>query len=197
MNIHNTIKNQLQFSSKEKIVKQLGYSSIQKGLKTLDSFLESEDLYTWIHSGYYDFKYTAKQFLVKICSILDLSIDEVKKEIALQTSKHKDLKILNSSYIFVNTNFKRTSEPVFALVFLESSRRLKVETAQLESISLIVKEHYIKNNGQLNIWGKIQSYIFHHDNNTYTFDVNGKLIENNQEVLESKAILTLKGKEIL
>jgi len=195
MNIQNILKNHLQFSSKEKIAYQLGYNTTKKGIQALESFLEAQDLHSWLYSGYYDFRYTAEEFFIKICAILDVPFDEVTKEILVQKKKHDSLQQLKNNYIFVNTHFKRTTEPIFVLAVLEPIRRLKVQTDNLHSIAVFVKNHYFENNGQLKIWGKIDSYIFHKGDDIYTFDVYGKIIEN-EEVLETKAILKLKGKKL-
>jgi hypothetical protein len=197
MNIHNTLKNKLQFSSKEQIIKKLGYNSIGKGTQTIDAFLHSQNLCAWLHSGYYDFKYTAEEFLKKLCSILDIPQDELDIELQKQIQQYDEFCKLSSNYIFVNTNFKRTTEPVFALAFLESKRRLKIPTKDLEVISKIVKEHYIENNGALNIWGKIENYIFHSIDKTYLFDIDGNLVDSDDNISESKATLTLRGKRLI
>jgi hypothetical protein len=194
MNIQNALKNKLQFSSKEQIAQKLEYSSTAKGIQAIDAFLDSKNLYVWLHSGYYDFKYTAEGFLKKLCLILDIPYDELSIELQQLSI---EVQQLSSNYIFVNTNFKRTTEPIFALAFLESKRRLKVPTKDLEVVSKIVRQHYIENNGVLNIWGKIKNYVFHSANKTYIFDTDGNLVESDDDISESKATLTLKGKRLI
>ena len=202
MNIHNTIKKHLQHSHKEELASKLGYSSIKKATKALNTFLESEDLYSWLHSGYYDFKYTAEQLLRKIC--LEIGIDFTIVDIELQEYKkyYVEVQKLQNDYIFVNTNFRRTTQPVFVLALCESKRRIKLDakkyvfknkTEILELISKSVKQHYLSTKGTLGIWGKIENYIYHHKDKIFTFDTDGtKIIDD--EVDESKATLSVKGK---
>jgi len=119
-----------------------------------------------------------------------------EEELALQ----KEQKKLRSVYIYVNTNFKRTSEPIFVLAAMEYIRRLKVKDMLLfqtddemfETISTVVKNHYNENDGKLNLWGDIVSYNYHHyDGKQYVFDKDGNII--NDVVSESKATVSIKG----
>ena len=204
MNIHNTLKNKLQFSSKEQIIKELGYNSTEKGTKALDGFLKSKDLYTWIHSGYYDFKYTAEQLLKRLCVILDLDSKTVDDELQIQVKYYAELRRVQYNYIFVNTNFKRTTQPIFALAYSEAKRRIKLdakecifksETEILDIVSKTVKQHYLKTKGNIGIWGSIENYIYHHNDKIFTFDRDGNRITADT-VNESKATLSLKRKSL-
>ncbi len=123
---------------------------------------------------------------------------------AIRTSK--ELRKFKDSYIFVNTDFKRKGEPIFALAFCESQRNVifnkedlifKSDEEVLNLISDIVKQHFIETKGNIGIWGDIVSYVYHHRNGeTYVFDKNG-LLRDDEKVIESKAVLSLNGKEIL
>lgn len=124
-----------------------------------------------------------------------------KEELKLQ----EELKRFDNSYIFVDTHFKRTSEPIFALAFCESSRHLNIDKTRLtfkdldkilEYISCTVKKHYTENNGILKVWGEIKRYIFHFGNKTYIFDTDGTFLSENPENPEDKATLKLNRKDI-
>jgi len=120
-----------------------------------------------------------------------------QEELALQ----KELRKFHHCHIFVNTNFKRTSQPIFALALLESRRRIKIDAKELTFKSLdeilvivssIVKSHYKETQGDIGIWGKAVNYVYHHyDNKTYLFNHNGNEIEN-IVINESRAVLSLK-----
>ena len=120
-------------------------------------------------------------------------------EIRIELEKFKD------SYIFVNTNFKRKSEPIFALAFCEARRNIglnktglifKTDKEIFQIISKVIKEHYIDSDGNIGIWGDIANYVYHHsDGESYIFDIDGNLIKN-EIVLESKAILIIGGKKL-
>lgn len=116
---------------------------------------------------------------------------EIKKELL----KFKD------SYIFINTNFKRKSEPIFALAFCESQRNITLDKNNLifqsddkifYIISNVVKLHYIDTKGTIGIWGDIINYAYHHYNGkVYIFDNEGNQI-NNRVIVENSEVLRLK-----
>jgi len=117
-------------------------------------------------------------------------------------AKAKELRKFKDSYIFVNTNFKRKNEPIFALAFCEGERRISLDKNELifknddeifKIVSNIVKEHYEQSAGKIGIWGNIVNYTYHHSNDkVYVFDKNGDKIES-EPIYESKAVLRLKG----
>ena len=119
------------------------------------------------------------------------------EELALQ----EELRKLQGCYIFVNTNFRRKNEPIFALAFMEGIRCLNIPKEQFafksgdeifELVSEIVKEHYKENEGKLQLWGKIDNYFYHHkDEKVYTFSKDGIIIKN-KNTKESRATLSLK-----
>jgi len=117
-----------------------------------------------------------------------------------ELKEQKEIASLKRCNIFVNTNFRRKNEPIFALAMCEGRRNLPVDIESLlfksdeESLKIVgqfIKKHYIKSNGDLGIWGKIVNYAYHHkDSKSYVFDTNGVLLEN-VEVLQSRASLSL------
>ena len=180
----------------------LEYNSKQKAIKIIKSFLISKDLYSWVHSGYYDFKYTPKQFLRKICLVFELDYKNIESDLKKQEIYYDEIKRVQQNYIFVNTNFKRKNEPIFTLALLESRRRIKLNEKRfvfktkeesLDIVSLIVQEHFQIHNGNLSIWGKVVNYIYYHNAEKFTFSYNGKIIKNT-DVKDSRVILKIKGK---
>jgi hypothetical protein len=113
----------------------------------------------------------------------------------------KEYENFQGCYIFVNTNFKRKNEPIFVLAALEHRRRLslpkddlvfKTDEEIFKIIGNLVKNHFIKTGGKLDLWGKIANYNYHHkDGKSYVFDTNGNMVAD-EKVIESKAILSLK-----
>jgi len=113
----------------------------------------------------------------------------------------KELSKFKNSYIFINTNFKRKSEPIFVLACCERLRNIVLDKNKLifksddeifDIISIVIQENYINTKGKAAIWGDIVNYVYHHnDGKTYVFDTNGKKIEN-IKVFENRASLRLK-----
>ena len=123
------------------------------------------------------------------------------QELLLEAEKER----LKNCYLYIDTNFKRKSESIFVLAFMEYKRRVNYkdignlyfqsDSEILNMVSKFVKEDYFTCNGQIKIWGNIISYNWHHvDGKVYIFNTNGDYISKNKNNNESKAILTIKGK---
>jgi len=113
----------------------------------------------------------------------------------------KELLKFKDSYIFINTNFRRKSQPIFALAFCEGQRNIALDKNNLifksdkevfQIISDTIKNHYISTNGKIGIWGNVVNYAYHHnDGKVYVFDKYGNQIDS-KPIVESRASLRLK-----
>ncbi len=200
MKAYNTVKTNLKQSSIEVIAKQLGYNSTKTASKTIQSFLDTKNIYDWLNNAHYDLKYTSIGFFNKLCHIYKIDEEDINNELQEYEKIKAEIKKHQYSSIFVNTNFKRKNEPIFALAFLESKRNIRLDTdillfktddEILDLVSEVVKQHYVKNSGGLAIWGNIVNYVYHNsDNKRYIFNTQGIAIKD-VDVCETKATLTL------
>ncbi|MDP7037073.1 MAG: hypothetical protein QF453_03980 [Candidatus Marinimicrobia bacterium] len=201
MNLLSTIKAKLKKKPHKEVILIMGYQAVEKGEKSINAFLRSENLYDWLSSGHYDYKYTAEQFFVKLSAAINMDPKIVKSELGFYEKTVKEYERYEDVYIFVNTNFKRASQPIFTLALMESFRLIlpdkeslifKSDKDVLDIISDFVASHYKVNKGELNIWGKIDNYIYHHnDDKTYTFDKKGKLFKDAPKIFEDHASIQL------
>lgn len=96
-------------------------------------------------------------------------------------------------WLFVDTNFKRTSQPIFALAFLESQRRLSLPK-ELKMMPLQEQLDYLKSyiadyldsliaeDGNASVWGKPVGFYCHlSDTHGLKLGLNGELIEDVHE----------------
>lgn len=72
--------------------------------------------------------------------------------------------------LFVDTQFKRTTQPIFALAVCEHQRHIQLDDATLGAyfkadenhrialVGQVVREHYAQHGGRLGIWGTIGHY---------------------------------------
>ena len=111
----------------------------------------------------------------------------------------------NKPYIFVDTGFKRTTQPIFALAFMESHRRIPVspEINQMvieqrnPKIQSIIQQHYQDTAGELDLWGEILCYkYFITDSDALVFDVDGTVLSGIEGYAPTPATLTLNGKDL-
>ena len=188
------IRHKLRSMFKDRVVKCMGYDSTKRGLGTLEIFLMHEDVYDWIEGGYYDFEYTAVQFLSKLCEVLDIDAGVVERELKRDRKLSQAAKKFGSTYVFANTtdNSKSIpSQPIppMLLDFFKDRKILerpylvemvgKTDKEIFILISNIIKEHYADTKGRIFPWEDIVNYVYHHnDNKAYIFDIVGNQIEN-------------------
>lgn len=135
-----------------------------------------------------------------MCEIIDIDKDLVDKVLLDDRKYHAELERFKDSYIYVNTNFRRKNEPIFAFACLESHRRLKIslenllfktENEVLNSARDFIAQHHSMSKGDIGIWGKAINYVFHHNGNKYIFDTEGNRVYN-IDVPKTMATLKLK-----
>ena len=200
--IFEDIKEKIKLQNKTLLTKELGYSNLTKFEKTLNKFLQFENLYQWFEKGHYDLVNTAEDFFIKLSKALKIDENTINNEIKNITLYKHEVEKFKDSYIFVNTNFKRKNEPIFALALCENQRRIslyKIENLLFKTMDEIfeilskeIKKHYLQNKGTLKIWGKINSYQIHLFGKIYVFNINGNLKSNDVIVFENKATLKYK-----
>lgn len=200
--IFEDIKEKIKFQNKTLLTKELGYSNSTKFEKTLNKFFQFSTLYGWFQCGHYDLVNTAEDFFIKLSKALKIDEDTINNEIKNITLYKHEVEKFKDSYIFINTNFKRKNEPIFALALCENQRRIslyknenllfKTTDEILEILSIEIKKHYLQNSDKLGIWGKIVSYQVHLFDTIYILDTNGSLKSNDVIVFENKATLKYK-----
>ena len=200
--IFEDIKEKIKFQNKTLLTKELGYSNSTKFEKTLNKFFQFSTLYGWFQCGHYDLVNTAEDFFIKLSKALKIDENTINNEIKNITLYKHEVEKFKDSYIFVNTNFKKKNEPIFALALCENQRKIslykkenllfKSTDEMLEILSIEIKKHYLQNSDNLGIWGKIVSYQVHLFDTIYIFDINGNLKLNDVIVFENKATLKYK-----
>jgi hypothetical protein len=200
--IFEDIKEKIKLQNKTLLAKELGYSNLTKFEITLNKFFQFSTLYEWFQCGHYDLLNTAQDFFIKLSKALKIDENTINNEIKNITLYKHEVEKFKDSYIFVNTNFKKKNEPIFALALCENQRRISLYKKEnllfkstdeiLEILSIEIKKHYLQNSDNLGIWGKIVSFQVHLFNTIYIFDTNGNLKSNDLIVFENKAILKYK-----
>jgi len=201
MDLFNTIKQKLRQINHDELLTIMGYHNLHAGHMTLQSFLKSDSIYLWLKNGHYDMHYTSGEFLHKLLEALDLA-SKGQDELKQCNRRLNAIRAMgNTPYVFVDTHFKRKSEPIFVLAAMESKRNIvidkellvfKEQSEILDMMGEIVKEHYISNNGEIPLWGKIHNYVYHHiDGRKFVFDIDGTLSQNQSEIMESRAELKI------
>ena len=113
MTLIERLKKRLLKSDEDAVLKKMGYASPKKARHRLESLLESPDIKSWLASGGYDFRYDGRGFLRKLWEVLELPPDSLEKEISRIDEKAVALAKMRQPYIFIDTHFRRKSEPIF------------------------------------------------------------------------------------
>jgi hypothetical protein len=201
MDIFDNIQEQLKVADRTTIIQQLDYHSNRKGGKALETFLSYDNLYEWlINSGFFDFTYSSEELFCALCHIFAIDPATVDKEISATQILRKEIDRCRGAYIFIDTNFRRRSQPIFSLAVMEFKRRIYLKPESLiyknmdQLLSMITKiiiKHYAGTDGTLPMWGKIAHYQYnHYDGTIYLFDITGELIPDSI-VAESRATLSI------
>lgn len=178
------------------VAKQLGYNNDQKLSERLDLILDSPNLA--LDKSSFDFHYSTPELIRKLCQILSIPakfcnviISEIEASIEASKRKFK-------SYLYIETNFRRSTQPIFMLAALNSQRYIPIDdiqelilNEQIEHVQALLKSHYAKQS-ILPLWGEIDSYVYFYDEQTIIiFSPAGRIIDTVEEYFVSRPTLRI------
>lgn len=103
------------------LAKKLGYYSLDKFNQAVLKITQAKSLDEFLQNRYYDYIYTSENLVLKLAKIYGFDIlDELNnaKKLNDEVDKYKN------SYIYIDTNFKRNTEPIFMLAMMQGVRYL-------------------------------------------------------------------------
>lgn len=100
------------------LAKFLGYVKMERCEAIVKQFLNAKSMREWLANGYYDMVYSSTSFLEKCKAFVNAEILEA--EIALAKAENARIVALNRGYIRIKTDFRRSSQPIFALAMTQS-----------------------------------------------------------------------------
>ncbi len=197
MSLQYLIKDKLKSVNIKDVADALGYSSTKKLSVRIDVVINSETLS--LESSDYDFHYGTSQFIRKLCDALAIPlalcnkiIDEIETKINIKKYRFK-------SSLFIETNFKRKSEPIFVLACLEGRRYIPVDeiqdlglNEQIEHVQRLIRAHYAEQT-ELQVWGKISQYVYYYDEKTnIIFSTSAEITNSVEQYSRSRATMSLR-----
>ena len=199
--LHGLLADKLSEYRRSKIAAALGYkASDERFMGRLNAIIEDELL--GLESGGFDFRFTGEEFLRALCEFADLDVDFVDNEIERINEVINHRKTAFKPFLFVDTGFKRSTQPIFVLGFSEGFRRLTFAPSfrdlrvvdQVEVARKRVVEHYAESDGELTVWGTIQRYVFHYgDGLAVAIDVHGNIMAEADGFIADRASIRLNG----
>lgn len=155
-------------ASKDELRKALGYDVYSKSfVKAYNAIINAKNLSEFLKKGYFDWLYNSKSLILKLAQILGVDLDSELKE---AETYNAELRKYEDMYIYIGTNFKRTTQPIFALALLQDTRYVEIPDKsvfcfkrldeQLKIAGDIVRDSY-KKEPTLRIFGNVTGYKLH------------------------------------
>lgn len=128
------------------------------------------DPYLGLGQGGFDFKFSDLEFLQHLSRLLGIDLDAYSAEIELIQRELEERRTAFRPYVFIDTGFQRTTEPVFVLALFESKRRIMLDEAirkmplnqLVRYVQSMVSKHFHEHDGRLGVWVSIQRYLFNY-----------------------------------
>lgn len=119
----------------------------------------------------FPFDNNGQEYMRRLGRVLNIAPDTLDDAIACIEHTADEAAERFIPQIFVDTQFKRTTQPIFALAACEHQRHIRLDDATLRAylkedenhrvalIGQVVREHYVQHGSQLGIWGTISHYV--------------------------------------
>ncbi|MDX1805015.1 MAG: hypothetical protein R3292_13135 [Alcanivorax sp.] len=187
------------------ILKSIGYARPStRNLERLANLLDAEDL--GLNSGGYDFHFGDEGFLRAISDAVGIEADLVGKEIDAILTEREEHKAAFKPYLWVDTGFRRRSQPLFAMAACEQFRHLRFEGTfwrlplhvQLQRAGQRVRDHMQETGGEVKMWGTVRQYwFFYASNKAYILSRHGDVIEEREGPVPSMSCASREMKFLL
>ena len=192
--IYEQLKILTQNSDKKALSKALGYVREQNFTRALVNLEAAKSLDEFITKGHFDWAHSSETLILALSKHFALNIDAELSEV--QELYNERVKF-RGSYIYIDTDFRRKGEPIFALAMAQHLRYIsltpfldelcfKALHEQLKTISKITKSYYQKTQ-TLPIFGAITGFKLYFLGKNYSLDTNGEFID--KEIYEQIATI--------
>ena len=192
--IYEQLKILTQNSDKKALSKALGYVREQNFTRALANLEAANSLDEFITKGHFDWAHSSETLILALSKHFALNIDAELGEV--QKLYNERVKF-RGSYIYIDTDFRRKGEPIFALAMAQHLRYIsltpfldelcfKALHEQLKVISKITKSYYQKTQ-TLPIFGAITGFKLYFLGKDYSLDTNGNFTD--KEIAEQVATI--------
>ena len=200
--IYEKIKELTLNSDKKALSKALGYAREKNFSSALADLQRANSLDEFMSKGHFDWSHSSKTLILALSEYFGLNIEDELKAAKIRYDERTKFR---GSYIYIDTNFKRFNEPIFALAMAQYLRYIsltpfldelcfKTLDEQLNIISKVVKDYYHKTKS-LPVFGEITGFKLYFLGENYSLDTDGNFIQ--KEIFESIATLKFYTKDIV
>lgn len=202
MNLLQELTIRLSHLSERDILLHMGYDKpVERHVQRLRAVLNDPEL--GLASSQFDFKYSAEHFLLKLCEIAGIEPFKAQRAVATIQAQITRQENAFKPYLFVDTGFKRTTQPILALAVCEGQRYLHFDKdfwsaplyEQLATVYERIQSHMDETQGFLGIWGYIRRYYFVYDHDGSAIEITpaGQIIAAHNHFQPSVATVKVNG----
>lgn len=192
--IYEQIKELTLNSDKKSLSKALGYAREKNFSSALADLQRANSLDEFMSKGHFDWSHSSKTLILALSEYFGLNIED---ELNAAKIRYDERAKFRGSYIYIDTNFRRFNEPIFALTMAQHLRYIslipfldelcfKALDEQLNIISKVVKDYYQKTKSLL-VFGEITGFRLCLLGKNYALDTDGNFVQ--KEIFESVATL--------
>ena len=192
--IYEQLKILTQNSDKKALAKALGYVREQNFTRALANLEAAKSLDEFITKGHFDWAHSSETLILALSKHFALNIDAELGEVRKLYNERVKFR---GSYIYIDTDFRRKGEPIFALAMAQHLRYIsltpfldelcfKALDEQLEVILKITKSYYQKTQTLL-IFGAITGFKLYFLGKNSSIDTDGKFVD--KEIYEQVATI--------
>ena len=192
--IYEKIKELTLNSDKKVLSKALGYAREKNFSSALADLQRANSLDEFMSKGHFDWSHSSKTLILALSEHFGLNVND---ELNAAKIRYDERAKFRGSYIYIDTNFKRFNEPIFALAMAQHLRYIsltpfldelcfKTLDEQLNIISKVVKDYYQKTKS-LPIFGEITGFKLYFIGKNYSLDTNGNFTD--KEIAEQVATI--------
>lgn len=179
----------------DEILKAMGYQNpTSANFERLQTVIDDADF--GLNDSGFDFKYSSQGFLRALCVATGIDMRVADQCINQRKRLLEEERRAFKPYIWVDTGFKRQSQPLFALAACEHQRyvdfpkgfwRLAVDQ-QLDRARCLVREHAHETGGDLGIWGQIEMYRYYYrKNRAILLSLDGEMVGKHEGSVPDRA----------
>lgn len=194
--IYEQIKELMLNSDKKALSKALGYAREKNFSSALTDLQRANSLDEFMSKGHFDWSHSSKTLILALGEHFGLNVND---ELNAAKIRYDERAKFRGSYIYIDTNFKRRGEPIFALAMAQYLRYIsltpfldelcfKTLDEQLNVISKVVKDYYQKTK-TLPIFGNITGFKLYLLGKNYALDTDGNFVQ--KEIFEASARINI------
>ena len=188
--IYEQIKELTLNSDKKALSKALGYAREKNFSSALADLQIANSLDEFISKGHFDWSHSSKILILALSEHFGLNVND---ELNASKIRYDERAKFRGSYIYIDTNFKRFNEPIFALAMAQYLRYISLTPFLDELCFKALDEQlniiYYQKTKSLPVFGEITGFKLYLLGKNYALDTDGNFVQ--KEIFEASAWINI------